>query len=275
MASFSRRLIRGLLREVVEARASAYRHWSSPALVFAPHPDDETLGCGGTIAKKLRRGASVHVVFMTDGCRSHDGHMTPAELGALRRSEAVEACRELGLGAEALSFFEIEDGTLAAHAEAAEVRVRELLDRHQPEEVFVPFYADAQPDHVATTHIVKRALARGSRAVRVLEYPVWFWHRWPWVGIRSLSVLRTAFPNEVLIHRELGLAADVRETIAVKRGALKRHRSQMERMGAADWPILSDVSAGDWLRCFFTGRELFHEYVAVPGANVRAGEPAD
>jgi LmbE family N-acetylglucosaminyl deacetylase len=36
-------------------------------LVFAPHPDDETLGCGGTIANRVREGHEVEIFFMTDG----------------------------------------------------------------------------------------------------------------------------------------------------------------------------------------------------------------
>ena len=44
------------------------------AMVFAPHPDDETLGCGGTVVKLRRAGVDVHIVFMTDGRHSHDAH---------------------------------------------------------------------------------------------------------------------------------------------------------------------------------------------------------
>jgi LmbE family N-acetylglucosaminyl deacetylase len=40
-------------------------------VVFSPHPDDETLGCGSTIIKKKRLGADVTIVFMTDGSKSH------------------------------------------------------------------------------------------------------------------------------------------------------------------------------------------------------------
>ncbi len=55
-------------------------------LVFAPHQDDETLGCGGTIIKKNRLGAKVTIVFLTDGRKSTN--LIPAsELGVLRQKE--------------------------------------------------------------------------------------------------------------------------------------------------------------------------------------------
>src|SRR5437762_1448664 len=41
-----------------------------PLLVLAPHPDDESLGCGGLIAESCARGGTVHVVILTDGTRS-------------------------------------------------------------------------------------------------------------------------------------------------------------------------------------------------------------
>src|SRR5690606_38092378 len=42
-----------------------------PLLVIAPHPDDETLGCGGVIALATCRNVRVHTVFVTDGGASH------------------------------------------------------------------------------------------------------------------------------------------------------------------------------------------------------------
>lgn len=77
-------------------------------LIFAPHPDDETLGCGGLIRQACKAGASVTVVFLTNG----DGfrvaverqfrslHVGPKEyirFAALRQGEAQSALKNLGL----------------------------------------------------------------------------------------------------------------------------------------------------------------------------------
>jgi LmbE family N-acetylglucosaminyl deacetylase len=275
IASLPRRSTRRLLQELLVRRASAYQSWGSSALVFAPHPDDETLGCGGTIAKKRLHGADVHVAFMTDGSGSHQPLIGADELRTLRSGEAEAACAELGVPARDLSFLEIEDGKLAEHRARALGTVRELLARLRPEEVFVPFHADIQPDHEATTSIVRDALATLGARARVFEYPIWFWHHWPWVRLgrnpRSLrAVLGATLRARHTLYRDMRCAADVRETLAVKRAALRRHRTQMERLAAnAEWPILADVSQGDWLESFFSGYELFHHYT-VPRAARRA-----
>lgn len=67
------------------------------AIVFSPLPDDETLGCGDTIIRKRKLGAEVSIIVMTDGRKSHPGLISGDELRSLRRSEALEAGRMLGV----------------------------------------------------------------------------------------------------------------------------------------------------------------------------------
>ncbi len=80
-------------------------------LVLAPHPDDESLGCGGTLALLRRAGFTVHVVFITDGTQSHPHSPSyPAErLRDLREAEALEALRELGVSATDTTFLRLPD----------------------------------------------------------------------------------------------------------------------------------------------------------------------
>ena len=61
-----------------------------PVLVIAPHPDDETLGCGGLIAASVRAGHRVHTVFVTEGGASHPAcrSWTRPERAAQREAEA-------------------------------------------------------------------------------------------------------------------------------------------------------------------------------------------
>ncbi len=63
-------------------------------VVFSPHFDDETLGAGAAILKLRQRGARVHIVFMTDGSRSHVHAMAEAELAAIRRQEGSASRRD-------------------------------------------------------------------------------------------------------------------------------------------------------------------------------------
>ena len=95
-------------------------------LVFAPHPDDEVIGCAGVIQRSLASGKSVRIVFSTNG----DGYpkaasvllgkpereLTPddyARLGETRKREAIAAAEVLGLDAPNLLFLGYPDGSMA------------------------------------------------------------------------------------------------------------------------------------------------------------------
>ena len=76
------------------------------ALVLAPHPDDESLGCGGLIAEACARGHPPVVAVLTDGTMSHPSspsHPAP-RLKALREAEARAAVESLGLSPDRLHF---------------------------------------------------------------------------------------------------------------------------------------------------------------------------
>jgi len=68
-------------------------------LVVAPHPDDETLGCGGLISLLAQNGAAFYIVFVTDGSASHRNSTAwpTARLAAQREQEARNALVCLGI----------------------------------------------------------------------------------------------------------------------------------------------------------------------------------
>ena len=151
------------------------------ALVVSPHPDDETFGCGGTIALLARDRTAVDVVFITDGSASHPSHPTvpPAELAARRKAEARVATGVLGVGREHVAFFDERDGTLN-HLSDERVRevarkITEVLDRLAPEAILLPCRLDGSSEHTASFAIVSRALQSARSKPRILEFPVWSW----------------------------------------------------------------------------------------------------
>lgn len=256
-----------LYRQAHHWRTSCYEaeDLARSAIVFAPHQDDETLGCGGTIIRKRQAGAEVSVVFLTDGSGSHPQFMSADELRALRYEEALAATGLLGLSPDDVNFLMFPDGALQQHHEAAVVAVSEILRVQQPEEVFVPYYQDPPPDHLATNRAVREALARlGSQAV-VYEYPVWYWWNWPHVRLagtlrQRLSALRSSLKTRagVGFWTELRHACYVGDVLEQKRAALAAHRSQMERLVADPrWLTLGDVANGEFLACFFQPWERF------------------
>lgn len=275
-----RRAAAGALRDRLMASAEDVSDGDlgRSAIVFAPHPDDETLGCGGTIARKAALGADVVVVFVTDGARSHADLMGADELRALRATEAHRACEVLGVPATHVVWWGIENGRLEAHEPTAAERALALLRERRPAELYVPHAGEPPPEHRAVHRAVRRALRQYDGRPTVYEYPVWLWHHWPHVPM-TWRPLRRA-PERLLSAARANLSlltsfrhhVDVREVLATKRAALEAHRSQMTRLvDDPRWHTLADVAGGEWLQCLLQPYELFARYEWAPSWTSAAG----
>lgn len=260
---------RGACRWAMARGASAADWQGRSAIVFAPHPDDETLGCGGTIIKKVQVGAEVRIAVMTDGSRSHADLVEPSWLRAARATEAVAAGR--ALGAQEVLFLGLPDGQLSQHVDEGVREVCGILRRFRPQEVFVPCARQEPPDHVATHGIVRAALLACGAGVTVCEYPIWLWRHWPWTaapaGVGRASFLGSSLVAGRCLLRDFGFRVDVADVLARKREALACHRSQVSRLGPR-WPTLEEVSEGEFVACFFQDREIFRRYQLPARAGV-------
>ncbi len=145
---------------------------AAPVMVFSPHPDDESLGCGGSVAKHVAQGREVAVVFMTSGEAEDDMPQEPAERVVIREAEARAATAVLGV--DDVTFLHLPDGGLKYRISYVD-KVRKLLQHHKPSIVYVPHKNDAHPDHQATYHLVMAALRKSSGIghVTVRCYEVW------------------------------------------------------------------------------------------------------
>ncbi len=263
----------GSLREHLRGRLLrrlqlAARPWSddelaAAAVVIAPHPDDETLGCGATIALKTAAGAPLSIVCLTDGGASHAHLMPAAKLRDMRRQEARDAASVLGVSAENLTLLGLPDGHLHQHHDQAVQRVARILAERRPQQVFLPFSGDTTADHVAAWGIAAEAVRLSGLSATAFEYPVWFWHRWPVSRSRG-SGWRAVTRNlkDAWLWRRAAArwtrVADVAPALAAKRRALQQHRSQMTRLiNDPTWATLGDVADGEFLECFFVGFEPF------------------
>lgn len=245
------------------------RELAKSALVFSPHPDDECLGCGGTIIRKKQAGATVKIVHMTDGSRSHATHLISRErLAATRAREALNAGALLGV--DDIYFLGYQDGALGYSMGPAIQRVAEIIQRENPEEVFVPYVREPvrnAADHIVTTRIVCSALQSLRRlgATRVWEYPVWFWLQWPWVGLKkgvierrcvALNSLQLCFGLPAFL--ELRHGVNISDVLERKIAALSEHRTQMtELIPSSDWGTLGKILGGQFLECFYIDYEFF------------------
>jgi LmbE family N-acetylglucosaminyl deacetylase len=142
-------------------------------LVIAPHPDDEAIGCGGTVLLHgLDRGDRVACVFLTSG-ELGLRHLAPEEAWRIREAEAEQAAGILGI--QRLEFLRQPDWYLSEHVEAAATALGPILDREAPEIVYLPHQREGHPDHRAALPILRRALdAGGGHALpTLLTYEVW------------------------------------------------------------------------------------------------------
>jgi LmbE family N-acetylglucosaminyl deacetylase len=147
-------------------------------IVFAPHPDDETLACGGTIVKKIKEGFDVYVVVMTDGRHSHDvtlglAEPSPERIAEIRATEFREATRVLGVNPSNLILLGFEDGKLREHMSDARERTVRILHEVRPVEIYMPYRDDANEDHRTTYEIITGSVREAYLRSKMYEYSVW------------------------------------------------------------------------------------------------------
>ena len=159
----------GSLNDVIGAGA---------CLVLAPHPDDESLGCGGLIAACCAAARPPLVVILTDGSQSHPESelYPPPRLAALREAEATKAVRILGLPAERLIFMREPDARAPHAGPAFDAIVRRLvicLRTFGCSAIAAPWRHDPHCDHEAAARVAREAAAIAG--VKQVAYPIWGW----------------------------------------------------------------------------------------------------
>ena len=121
-------------------------------LVVAPHPDDESLGCGGTIARYTQGGSTVALLVVSDGAALDDKNERATNLAAERIQETKAAARILGV--QQVSFLGLPDGRLNQYREAINQAVHQRLVNFEPEIVFCPSPIDGHRDHAAVARVL-------------------------------------------------------------------------------------------------------------------------
>ncbi|MBK1986710.1 PIG-L family deacetylase [Sphaerospermopsis aphanizomenoides BCCUSP55] len=206
------------------------------AMVFSPHQDDETLGCGGMIARKREQGISVVVTFLTDGRGSHgsDPHIQN-QIIQIRKQESLKALSILGVQPSEIYFFDQPDGTLpdlkAEERQQTIDQISQLLKQYQPGEVYVPHRKDCHKDHEATYSLVKEAIAQLGIKLELLEYPIWVFWRAPLFILLKLKDIRSAYRlsiTSVQDKKKRAIAAYPSQIQTLPRGFIKRFLNSEE-----------------------------------------------
>ena len=197
-----------------------------PTVVISPHPDDETLGSGGLIARLRSRGTDVTVVAVTDG---ENAYGDDVGLGEIRVREQTNALGKLGVDPQNVIRFRFPDSGLRD----CEGRLVEVLQSVVSENthIIAPWRFDFHPDHEVCGRAAE-AVAR-NKEVQITSYFFWTWHRGDRKMLDGLQLV------------SLLLAPD---EIRAKQDALHCHQSQLERPGGS--PILPDDLLGPARRTF-------------------------
>ncbi|MER2263616.1 PIG-L deacetylase family protein [Methylobacterium oxalidis] len=192
-------------------------------VVVAPHPDDESLGCGGLITMACTRGLPVRVVVVSDGVGSHPNSPSypPERLRDLREEETLAAVGALGLPAQHVRFLRLPDRFVPASgptAEAAADIIAATACACRAGALFTTWAHDSHCDHQASAALALLAL-RQLEAVRLLAYPVWGW----------------SLPGETEVGPgPSGFRLNVAGQLAAKSAAIAAHRSQTTDLIADD-----------------------------------------
>ena len=137
------------------------------SIVLAPHPDDETLGCGGTIRLLLKAKKHIKVVFLTSGDKADASNKLSqvfasslpgkdndskvphvSEYALLREKEAEKALRILGVSD--YEFLRFPDRELNTYYKSALERLSEIVQAYMPDAIYSPSVVELNPDHRTT-----------------------------------------------------------------------------------------------------------------------------
>jgi len=246
---FIRCILSRCLRCALRLRSRPYPMKQDTAtIVFAPHPDDEVLGCGGLLTLKRREGSPVGVVYITDGRASHPSHpvITPEMLAVQRQAEAQKAMGLLGVERTALQFLGVPDGTLmhldGPATDGLVSRIAGVLRSTRPGEILLPWRRDGSSEHDSAFIFVTRALEQAGLRPRVMEFPVWSWWN-PLLLIRPLLDCRRIW------------RMDFRGYENVKRQALAAYASQVRPAPPWEKAVLSPR----FVSFFLSHEEFFFE----------------
>jgi LmbE family N-acetylglucosaminyl deacetylase len=192
-------------------------------VVVAPHPDDESLGCGGLIAEASAEGRRIRVIVVSDGTGSHPASKAypKARLRDLRENEARQAVTELGLDPDKdIEFLRMPDRFVPGDGPFAERAIERIVASSREVEaaaLFVSWRHDPHCDHQASYRLTRTAQSRLT-AVKLLEYTIW----------------GAALPPATPVEPAGGFRLEIGRHLGRKRRAIDAHRSQTTDLIADD-----------------------------------------
>ncbi|WP_050463979.1 PIG-L deacetylase family protein [Herbaspirillum autotrophicum] len=222
------------MAQVPEVGAAQLVPAGSRAVVVAPHPDDEVLGCAGLLMALAQAGRDILLIAVSDGEGSHasGSAMSAGLLAQLRPAETIAALGVLELVQVDIMRANIPDSRVAEHR----LKLQDLLLAYvqRSDTLLASWHLDGHPDHDAVGEVCRDV---GRRiGCHVIEVPVWLWH---W---------RQPDDGDIPWHSARKLALD-QEQVERKAQALQCYRSQLEPdLSTGNAAVLSNEVLAHFLR---------------------------
>ena len=143
----------------MEAQKVKVKKNKNSVLVIGAHPDDEVLGCGGTIAKLVGKGAVVNVLYISNGVDSRNANKERTKKNIIKRKNAAKLSCKI-LGARSPNFANLADNQLDKYPLLKIVKIVEkYIKRFKPRTIYTHFKNDLNIDH----QIVNQAVVTATR----------------------------------------------------------------------------------------------------------------
>ena len=143
--------------------------------IFAPHPDDEVLGCGGLLQQMAAHGNPIVLIHVTNGTQSHPNSQIYSQesLDTIRPQESVKALEVLGVANQVTTMaLNLADGNVFAQQDQFHQELSAII---QPEDILITtFINDGHPDHEATGQVV--ASFAKQQHLACYQVLIWAWH---------------------------------------------------------------------------------------------------
>ncbi len=191
------------------------------ALVFAPHPDDESIGAGGTLIQLSELGSDIKIVWISTNKKDDT-------IAAERKEEARKVTEVLGATYE---FWDFPDGDLSRYENQIRKLVSRIVSEKNPDVIFVPHPAEQHRDHQATAAAVAFGINDTKFDKEIWAYEVW----------------APMWPN---------VAVGLEETLEKKRNLISIYESQIKNVNYIE--AILGLNSYRGLQCFIPAAEAFY-----------------
>ncbi len=236
-----------------ETQASTRRS----CIVLAPHPDDESIGMGATIARKTDSGTRVVLVVATDGRYSQHSQLIETEKLIALRKEELNCAAEI-LGIKENDIFFVDEIDTKIDADRLKKRCEEIIDSLDCdiEEILSTSWNDSHHDHKVCAKIA-REIAR-ERGLIFRGCPIYWWADGPTRFHRGHnSAMKRFFGRFLDIKRAFlsrGYTVDSENYSDTRTQAISAYKSQITQLnGDKNWTTLDER----WLSTFHRSKEFF------------------